>query len=480
MSTDLLRRDLLPRTACEVVELLARGEVSPLELVEFSRVRIEEVDPALNALPTLCIDRAREQASRIAGGSKGEGVHPGWLGGLPIAVKDLNPVAGVRTTFGSTIFADHIPERSDYTVERLESNGGIIVAKSNTPEFGAGGTTFNDVFGITSNPWNLEKTCGGSSGGSCVAVATGQVWVATGSDFGGSLRIPASFCGVVGLRPTPGVVPRGPASQPFSSLWVDGPVARNVADCALLLDAMSGRDERDPLSRPRAVASFLSATMEGPPARLRVAYSPDLRITPVDPAVARVFSTVIDALDGMDVDLEEACPDMAGAADIFHTLRAAWLAADMAELLDAHESEMKPELVWNIKKGMALSAEELGRAEVERGRLYRRFIEFFDRYDLLLTPATVIPPFDKSERFPNRINGRTLETYLDWYKITYCVSPTACPAISLPAGFTEDGLPVGLQIIAPPFAEARMLSWAAQVESVLDIAGRLPIDPPDD
>ncbi len=477
MSTDALQRDLLPRTACEVVDLLADGEVSPLELVEVSRERIEQVDRTLNALPTLCFERARKHASRIAGSPESESDRVGWLGGLPIAVKDLNRVAGVRTTFGSTIFADHVPERSDYTVERLESNGGVIVAKSNTPEFGAGGTTFNDVFGITSNPWNVGKTCGGSSGGSCVAVATGQVWGATGSDFGGSLRIPASFCSVIGLRPTPGVVPRGPVSQPFSPLWVDGPIARNVADCALLLDAMSGRDARDPLSRSRPVASFLAATREDPPPRLRVAHSLDLGITPVDPAVARIFSTMIDKLADVGAELDEVCPDMAGTAEIFHTLRAAWLAADMAELLDTHESEMKPELVWNIKKGMALSADAIGRAEIERGRLYRRLIEFFDRYDLLITPTTVIAPFDKSERFPDRINGQDLETYLDWYKITYCVSLTACPAMSLPVGFTEEGLPVGVQIIAPPFAEARMLSWAARLESVLDIAGRLPIDP---
>lgn len=477
MSTEAIRRELSSITACEVVGLLARGEVSPSELVEICCERIETVDGALNALPTLCIDRARERASRIAARTAPDRAPAGWLAGLPVAVKDLNPVAGVRTTFGSTIFADHVPERSDYTVERLESNGAVVVAKSNTPEFGAGGTTFNDVFGVTSNPWNVEKTCGGSSGGSCVAVATGQVWVATGSDLGGSLRIPASFCGVVGLRPTPGVVPRGPVSQPFSSLWVDGPIARNVADCALMLDAMSGRDERDPLSRRPPAASFLSATREDPPSQLRVAFSRDLGITPVAPAVARAFSTAIEALAGTGMQVEEAHPDLGDAPEVFHVLRAAWLAADMAELLDVHESRMKPELVWNIKKGMSLSADEIGRAEVERGRLYRRFIEFFDRFDLLVTPATVVPPFDKNERFPREIDGEALETYLDWYKITYCVSLTACPAMSLPVGFTEDGLPLGLQVIAPPFAEARMLSWAARAESILGFAGRLPIDP---
>ena len=477
MSIDALERELLPKSACEVVSLLEHGEVTPAELVEVSHARIANVDHAVNALPTLCIERAREHAARVANRKRTDGDSPTWLGGLPVAVKDLNPVAGVRTTFGSTIFADHVPERSDYTVERLESNGGIVIGKSNTPEFGAGGTTFNDVFGVTSNPWNVTKTCGGSSGGSCVAVATGQVWAATGSDFGGSLRIPASFCGVVGLRPTPGVVPRGPASQPFSTLWVDGPIARNVADCALMLDAMAGRDARDPLSVSRPAMRYLEAVDADPLPRLKIAWSPTLGITPIEPAVSRVFSAVIDGIADSGVHIEEAHPQMAGAAEIFHTLRAAWLAADMAELLERHQSKMKPELVWNIERGKELSAEEIGRAEVERGHLYRRFIEFFDRFDLLVTPATVVPPFDKSERFPQHIDGQALETYLDWYKITYCVSLTACPAMSLPVGFTDAGLPVGLQIIAPPFAEARILSWAAHLESVLDISGGIPIDP---
>lgn len=205
-------------TACDIVRLLARREVSPVDLVGICRQRIEQTDSALNALPTTCFERALEQAQRIEDRTGSDDGPGSWLGGLPIAIKDLNDVAGVRTTYGSSVFADHVPERSDFTVERLESNGAVIMAKSNTPEFGAGGATFNDVFGVTSNPWNIEKNSGGSSGGSAAAVASGQVWGAQGSDFGGSLRIPASFCGVVGFRPTPGVVPRGPASQPFSPL----------------------------------------------------------------------------------------------------------------------------------------------------------------------------------------------------------------------------------------------------------------------
>jgi len=477
MDTDALQRDLLPMSACEIVRLLACGKISPVELVEICRQRIEQTDPALNALPTRCFERALDQAKRIQDKTLSDDGSHSWLGGLPIAIKDLNDVAGVRTTYGSAVFADHVPERSDYTVERLETNGAVIIAKSNTPEFGAGAATFNDVFGVTSNPWDVEKNSGGSSGGSAAAVASGQVWVAQGSDLGGSLRIPASFCGVVGFRPTPGIVPRGPTSQPFSPLWVEGPIARNVADCALLFDAMSGRDSRDPMSRPKPVASFLETVKKDPPSGLKIAYSRDLGITPVDPAVGTVFSAVIDRLGEVAAEVEEAHPDLRNAPSAFQSLRAAWLAADKAELLEAHETTLKPELVWNIRQGMELSAAGIGRAEVERGHTYRRILDFFETYDLLVTPTTVVPPFEKDCRYLEEVNGQTLETYFDWYAITYAISLTACPAISVLAGFTEDGLPVGLQIIAPPFQDADLLRAASRVEKMLGLHDKLPIDP---
>ena len=477
MKPDALSRELLPMTACDIVGLLARGEVSPVELAGISRGRIEQTDAALNALPTRCFERALEQAGRIQDGAISDDGSGSWLGGLPVAIKDLNDVAGVRTTYGSTVFADHVPERSDYTVERLESNGAVIMAKSNTPEFGAGGATFNDVFGTTGNPWNTSKNPGGSSGGSAAAVASGQVWGAQGSDLGGSLRVPASFCSVVGFRATPGVVPRGPASQPFSPLWVDGPIARDVADCALLLDAMSGRDARDPLSRPRPAESFLEAAKKDPPSGLRIAFSRDLGITPVDPAVDKVFSALVGRLGDIAAEAEEAHPDLENAPGAFQTLRAAWLAADMAELLEANEKKLKPELVWNIRKGMELSADDIGRADVERGRAYREIIGFFDNFDLLVTPATVVPPFDRDLRYPEEVDGKKLETYFEWCAITYAISLTSCPAMSLPMGFTEDGLPVGVQIIVPPSAEADLFRAAAALEGILDIAGRLPVNP---
>lgn len=477
MDTDALLHDLLPMTACEIVRLLARGEVSPVELVGISQDRIEQTDAALNALPTKCFERAFDQAGRIQDGTISDDGSGSRLGGLPVAIKDLNNVAGVRTTYGSTVFADHVPECSDFTVEKLESNGAVIMGKSNTPEFGAGASTFNDVFGITCNPWDIRKNPGGSSGGSAAAVASGQVWCAQGSDLGGSLRIPASFCGVVGYRPTPGIVPRGPTSQPFSPLWVDGPIARNVADCALLLDAMSGRDSRDPMSRPRPVESFLETVRKDPPPNLRIAFSNDLGISPVDPDVETVFSAVIGRMGEIAAEVEQAHPDLKNAPGAFQTLRAAWLATDMAELLEDHETMLKPELVWNIRQGMELSADEIGRAEIEQGRSYRSILDFFDTYDLLVTPTTVVPPFEKDCRYPEQVNGQTLETYFDWCAITYSISLTACPAISVLAGFTEDGLPIGLQIIAAPFMDADLLCAAARVENLLGLHGKLPINP---
>jgi len=464
-------------TACDVVQRLKRREVSPLELVEVSRVRIEQTDKYINALPTLCMDRARKKAKHIQAEKHVNGDNPLFLGGLPVAVKDLNDVAGVRTTYGSAAFANHVPSHSDYTVQMLESKGGVIVAKSNTPEFGAGGATFNSVFGPTANPWDISKNAGGSSGGSAAAVASGQVWAAQGSDLGGSLRVPASFCSVVGLRPSPGLVPRGPVSQPFSPLFVDGPIARNVADCALMLDGLVGYDNRDPLSRPLASVSFLAITKEDPPSGLRIAYSYDLGVTPVEASVKAVFSGLVKRLGNIGEVAEEAHPNLKNSPDAFQILRAAWLAADMREILETHEKKLKPELVWNIQRGMKLSADEIGRAHIEQGRTYREIINFFDDFDVLVTPATVVPPFNKDCRYPEEVNGQKLETYFRWLAITSSISLTSCPAISIPMGFTEDGLPVGVQVIVSPFAEFKLFPIAAALEKLLDLDCRLPVNP---
>src|SRR5690349_13395464 len=331
-------------TALEAVALLRSGRVSSRELVEAALRRIEQVDPQLNALPTVCAERAFGHADRADRDTP--------LAGLPIAVKDLNDVAGVRTTYGSPIYADHVPDRSDFMVERLEQRGAVVLAKSNTPEFGAGGNTFNEVFGETRNPWDTSRTCGGSSGGSAAALASGQVWLATGSDLGGSVRTPAGFCGVVGVRPSPGRVARSPGELPFDTLSVEGPMARTVGDAALMLDAMAGRDERDPLSLEAPAEPFL-ASAEAPSLPPRIAWSTDLGITPVDPDVRAVCASAIERLTAAGARIDEAHPDLSPAPEAFHVLRGAGFVAGLGPLLDEHPELLKPDVVWNIEAGLA-------------------------------------------------------------------------------------------------------------------------------
>jgi amidase len=467
--------DLVKLTAREAVARLRRRELSPLDLIEAAAARIAAVEPAVNALPTLCLDRARAHARRLMAAAPAE-PPPGYLFGLPIAVKDLNEVAGVRTTYGSPLYADHVPERSDLVVERLEGNGAVVLAKSNAPEFGAGANTFNEVFGVTRNPWDTRLTCGGSSGGSAVALATGEVWLATGSDLGGSLRIPASSCSATGLRPSPGRVASGPGALPFGTLSVQGPMARNIGDLALMLDAQCGGHASDPRALPAPEQPFQGAAeAASPPAR--VAYSPDLGVASVDPEVERVCAQAAAAFAELGATVEEACPDLSGAVELFGVLRAAQYAAGMAPLLESHRGALKPEIVWNIERGLALSADDIGRAERARGALYHRVVAFFDDYDLLLSPAVVVPPFEAETRYLTEAAGASFESYVDWLVLTFAITLTACPALSLPCGFTAAGLPVGLQMVAPPRGEAALLAAAAALEARLGLHAALPIDP---
>ena len=466
--------ELVRLTAREAVARLAAREVSPLELIEAALARIAETDGALNALPTLCAERARAHAERLMN-SPPVDAPPWYLHGLPIAVKDMTEVAGVRTTYGSPIYADHVPERSGYEVERLEQNGAVVLAKSNTPELAAGAHTFNEVFGHTHNPWNPALTPGGSSGGSAVALAAGQVWLATGSDMGGSLRIPASYCGVVGMRPAPGRVAAGPRRIVYQALTVAGPMARNVADLALMLDAQCGAHADDPLSLPRPERPFLEAVLQ-PTAPRRVAYSRDLGVVPVAAEVAEICAGASQSFAGLGATVEEACPDLGDAELIFQTLRAAYFAADKAPLLDQHRSQLKPEIVWNIEKGLSLSADEIGRAERARAALFHRAAAFFEDYDLLVSPAVLVPPFDGAERYVTEVEGTKFETYVNWLALSFAITLTTCPAISVPCGLTATGLPVGLQIVGPPRGEAKVLAAAALFEGMHSYAAMVPLE----
>ncbi len=474
--------NLITRTARQAVDLLRAGEVSSLELVEAALARHEAVDGAVNAMPTICAERARSHARRIidSGTSLQDRVEAGgvWLGGLPIAVKDLQAVAGVRTTYGSPIYAEHIPDRSDLAVERLERRGAIVIGKSNTPEFGAGANTFNEVFGKTRNPWNTALTCGGSSGGSAVALATGQTWLATGSDLGGSLRIPASFCSVVGLRPSPGRVARGSAVLPFDVLSVEGPMGRAVGDVALMLDALSGWHASDPISLPAPDRSF-SAGLDHPSAPRRVAFSRDLGFLPVEGEIADICAAACRQFESFGAVVEETSLDFADAPEIFQILRAALFAAHFAPLLAERREDLKPEMIWNIEKGLTLTADEIGQAERARASMYQSVSKFFEEVDLLLCPAVAVPPFDVDIRYVTEVDGQEFDNYVDWLGFTYAITLTACPAISVPCGFTNDGLPVGLQMVGRPRGEADLLMSASLFESEAGIntLAALPIDP---
>jgi amidase len=468
--------DLMRMTAQSVVRLLRQGRVSPLELIDAALARIAATDGAINALPTLCADRARDSARRLMESASAVAPGPGWLGGLPLAVKDLNDVAGVRTTYASPIYADHVPARSDILVERLEANGGVVLAKSNTPEFGAGANTFNAVFGETLNPWNPTLTVGGSSGGSAAALAAGQVWLATGSDLGGSLRTPASFCSVVGLRPGPGRVPHGPEARPFDTLAVDGPMGRTVGDVALMLDAMVTRHPEDPLSLDPPRQPFQVAAAERPLPQ-RVAFSPDLGITPVDAEVCQLCAAAARRFAAAGATVEEACPDFSGAVECFGVLRALGFVARHREHYEGQRDKLKPDVIWNIERGLALTATDIARAELARGALYHRVVDFFRSYDLLLCPAACVPPFDVKLRWLKELDGVAFDNYVEWIRITYAITLTSCPALSLPCGFTRDGRPVGLQMVGRPRGEAELLGAAAALEEILDIARLVPIDP---
>ena len=466
-------QELVRATACAVVEKLNSGEVTPLDLLDVLERRIAEVDGKVNALPTRCFDRARGHAKTLMKKPKGE---RGLLAGLPVPIKDLTDVEGVLTTQGSPIYRNHIPAHSDLLVEHLEDNGGVIYAKSNTPEFGAGANTFNEVFGATRNPWDTSRSAAGSSGGAAVALATGMAWLAHGSDMGGSLRNPASFCGIVGLRPSIGRVAHTPEFKIDRNLGVQGPMARNVEDLALLLDAMSGEHPADPLSLPLLPASFLSAARSGRRPK-RIAFSPDLGITPVDPEVAAITRKAALRFAELGVIVEEAHPDLREAHECFHVLRAFDFAVSKAALLRSKRDMLKPEVIWNIEEGLKLTVEQITRAEAQRVAMTSRTLEFFKTYDLLLAPATIVAPFPVENRHVAECAGRKFDNYVEWLGIVYAITLVCCPALSLPCGFTASGLPVGLQMVAAPRGEAQLLAGAKLLEDVLGVRGTTPIDP---
>ena len=466
--------DLWRLSATEAVGLLRAGKLSPLEMVEAAAARIAAVEPRINALPIRFLDTARAEAKRYPARHDRAG-DPRWLGGLPVAVKDYNHVGGQRTTAGSPIYADYVAPEDDLTVATMRANGAIPVAKSNVPEF-AGAHTFNTVFGATRNPWDTTRSAGGSSGGAAASLAAGEVWLANGSCLGGSLRIPASFCGIVGLRPSPGRVPRGNGLPAFDHLWVEGPMARSVPDLALFLDAMAVETRQDPLSLPAPATPYVHALRAARPPK-RVGFSPDLGIIRADPEVVALCRAGAARFVEMGAVVEEAAPDFSGAIEAFQTLRATMFAAVRGPLLADHRDRIAPEILWNIEKGLHATGEEVIRAEQLRHALFHRVAAFFETHDILALPTVAVPPFAVEARYPEEIGGVKATSYIDWMALTFALTLTSCPCLSLPCGFTRDGLPVGLQLVARPHDEAGLLGAAMFLEQALGLAGQVPRDP---
>jgi amidase len=453
-------------SATEVARLITTRQASAVEVVEACLARVAQVNPAVNAVVTLnprALDEARAIDERLA---RGEPAGP--LCGLPVGIKDVTPVAGLRTTFGSPIYKDYVPAEDALVVQRLRSAGAIILGKTNCPEFAAGGNTFNEVFGRTRNPWDTTKSAGGSTGGGAAALATGMIALAEGTDLGGSLRIPASFCGVVGLRPSPGLVPTHPIDWVWDTLQVTGPMARTAEDVALMLQSVSGPSQCSPLAQPVAGRDFVAAVRNGESRGLRVAYCPDLAGIGIDADVARICRDAALSLRDAGVHVEDIDLDLSFARPAFLALRGLWFVAQMHPRLE-HLANFGPNVAGNIRSGLATTTKELAAAEEARGRLWHMFREFFARFDHLLTPCMAVPPFPVEQNYPDTVAGRVMQTYVDWIAPTFVLSLTGLPVASVPAGLDTNGLPVGLQIVGRPLGEESVLALAHRVEEVRPI-----------
>jgi len=454
--------DLCFTPAVDLARLLHSRELSARELLDAFLSRIYRINPRLNAIVTLAEERAAAAAA-AADEAAARGDRLGVLHGLPIAVKDLADTAGIRTTYGSPLFAGHVPEADAPHVALLKAAGAVIIGKTNTPEFGAGSQTFNAVFGATRNPWDTRMTPGGSSGGAAAAVAAGLLPFADGSDLAASVRNPAAMCSLVGLRTTPGLIPS--AGDVFNPLPVLGPIARSAADTALLLEGMRGHDLGVPLARP--TTDVTSKTTAGSVAGLRIAWSADLGGLPVEPEVARVLAQARDVLAAAGAVIVDAEPDLADADEVFMVLRGVMMAGGYGSLLETARDQLKDTLIWNIEQGLALSGAQVAAAQRLHSEIFRGTRAFLREYDILAAPTVQVAPFPVEQEWVTAINGIPQDTYIHWLRSCSRITVTAHPAVSVPAGFTIDGLPVGLQLVGGYGTDDRLLSIAGAVAGVL-------------
>lgn len=462
------REELCFLSAIELQRRLRKKDVSARELLDAHLRQIERVNPKLNAIVTLVADQAKKTAL-VADESAARGKFLGPLHGLPVAHKDLNDTKGIRTTYGSPIFKDYVPARDVLVVERIRNAGAITLGKTNTPEFGAGSQTFNPVFGATKNPYDLTKTCGGSSGGAAVALAARMLPIADGSDMGGSLRNPAAFCGVVGFRPSPGRVPTATNWNPLSTA---GPMARSVADVALFLSAIAGPDPRYPLSLPEPGARFaqpLARSVKG----LKVAWSANLLGLPFHRDIKAAFQPQRQLFQQLGCALTDDEPDLTNADQIFKTLRSLGFYQMHAAKVAQHRGLIKDTVLEEVDRGARLTTADIAKAEADRALLHGRVGEFFSKYDYFVLPTTQVPAFDLNQPFITEIEGVKMGSYIDWMRSCYFITVTACPAMSVPCGFTPDGLPVGLQIVGRPKDDWGVLQLAQAYEQARNL-NRVP------
>jgi amidase len=450
------------KSATEIAALLRGRDISAVEALEAHLAQIEAVNPKVNAICTLAAEMAMDTARKLDSGPV-----TGPLHGLPLGVKDLSATRGIRTTLGSPIYKDWVPDYDDLHVERLKAAGAVVVVKTNTPEFGAGSQTFNQVFGTTLNPYDLTKTCGGSSGGAAVALACGMVPIATGSDLGGSLRNPAAWGNVVGFRTSIGRVPALPQTLAFNNLSVNGPMGRTVDDVALQLSVIAGPEPRVPGSLPEAGETFLhdlKRDFKG----FRVAWSPTLGGFPVEKSITETLERQRGVFEALGCEVEEADPDLSDVHEIFGVFRAYKFAFDNEKRLREHRGLMKQTVIWNTEEGLKLTAMDLARAELKRTRLHERMTAFFEKFDYLLCPVTSVPPFSIEREYVDEINGVKLDNYIQWMVTCYAITVTGLPAMSVPAGFTDEGLPVGLQIVGRYRDDFSVLQLAKAFETATE------------
>ena len=459
-------------SAADLAAAIRDRRLSPVEVTDAVLARIEAVNPQVNAYCTVVADRARAEA-RAAEAAVMRGDALGPLHGVPISFKDLTPTAGIRTTFGSKIFEHHVPTDDAAVVERARRAGAIVIGKTNTPEFGCKGVTDNLIFGHTRNPWRLDRIAGGSSGGAGAAVAAGLGPIAEGSDLAGSIRIPAAVCGVVGLKPSLGRIPRVPVLNGYTALSHVGPLTRTVRDAALALSVWAGPDERDPQSLPATGDDFARAA-DGGIRGLRIGWSPDLGYAAVDPEIRRITAAAAKLFSTVGATVEESHPGFEDPLPLFIDLTAPIRAASMAPHWEKWSEQMDPFLHLRMSHGEKMSAIDSERATHRRTAFWQTVRRFFERYDLLVTPTTSVAAFPIGVSYPAEIEGRAIDNQLQWFPFTFPFSITGQPAITVPCGFTAEGLPVGLQIVGKRFADATVLRAGAAFEAAQPWAARRP------